>query len=236
MVSSVDDGPLSVYLPLTDPIQPGNSSQRPITDLERKFFPNPSVKTEPEHELLAPPSVYRGSSVDFTARSTADFFPTAYHPPSFKGEFEMSQDRISQLYGRNNLPINLSTRSPSHSGFPQSLIPSANPYLASAQSLIPPANSLCGLQPLAQQQQALNGFKQSYGRRDVPSPRSVLQSAAYNSGFPAGLLPHGLPLIPPYGTSRSGPLSSAYALAAASPTAGSFYYNPLNRHNPYLLQ
>jgi len=225
MVSSVEDAP-PLFLPLAEQMQ--TSSQgvlRQNSEIERKFYPNPSVKTEPEHELLAP-SAYRGSSVDFNARSTADFFNPSAYQPAFKGELQMNQERINQLYGRNNLPVNLPTRSPSG--------------LSTAQSIIPPSNPLCGFQPLAQQQQALNGLKQGYGRRDVPSPRSVLQSAAaYNSAFPAGLLPHGLPLIPQYGSSRSGgnSLSSAYALAAASPSTAGFYYNPLNpRHNPYLLQ
>ncbi|CAG5100163.1 Oidioi.mRNA.OKI2018_I69.XSR.g16873.t1.cds [Oikopleura dioica] len=248
MVSSVDDGP-PLFLPLNEQMQTNSQSMhRQNSEIDRKFYPNPSVKTEPEHELLAP-SAYRGSSVDFTARSTADFFnSSSAYQPAFKGELQMNQDRINQLYGRNNLPVNLPSRSPTHSG------------LAATQSIIPPSNPLCGFQPLAQQQQALNGLKQSYGRRDAPSPRSVLlgirdrrteeslrdpnsfcsqSAAAYNSAFPAGLLPHGLPLIPQYGSSRSGgnSLSSAYALAAASPSAGGFYYNPLNpRHNPYLLQ
>jgi hypothetical protein len=68
------------------------------------------------------------------------------------------------VYGRNNLPVNLPTRSPR-----LAKIFSARAFLfifsgmATAQSIIPPSNPLCGFQPLAQplanlsQQQALNG-------------------------------------------------------------------------------
>ena len=72
-----------------------------------------------------------------------------------------SDINVDLVYGRNNLPVNLPTRSPRFAKLPHSRFPFLFfSGLSTAQSIIPPSNPLCGFQPLAQQQQALNGKQQ----------------------------------------------------------------------------